>query len=438
MHPIAYAALGRHEHRVEFEPTIELAAARLEVRSAAPRWDGPAFFSVDSAGTRDFDDATAFELEHERLRIHVAIAHPPAFFGREDPLYGCAIERGGSVYLPDLVVPMLPTSFAHERAPLSADHDRPALVVSFDACENGDIANVSLRTATVRVEQNLSYDEADDRLRSLDDVETATVRWATASRTWRAANGAIHIEIPRVRVASANDEPLQLAIESRTSPARRVLAECMVRCNEAVGRFCAEHGIAAPFRARERFAGDVPDAAQSPLDVMAACDDTGPHVAASMRLLQTIPPASVSLSPVPHHGMGVRAYVQVTSPLRRAADLLAHHQLADHLAGRTPLLVEELAGPVLACDLAFRRTERIMRDVHRSWLVAWHAQQLGSSFRAWPLAPIEPGEHGEVVLEPTWLKGALRLRHGALPGTPVAVVVRGADVARQRLSLSEP
>jgi exoribonuclease-2 len=438
MHDVARVVLARHEHPVDFAPECELAALRAAPATMPPRWQGPQFRSIDAVGTRDLDDAMAFELHQGALRIHIAVAHPPAYFDADSPLFAAAIERGGSVYLPDLTVPMLPAVFGERIAPLSADDERVALITSFDALDDGEIGAISIQLATVRVAENLSYAGADALLESLDAVEQACVTWATRSRALRERNGAIHIEIPRVRVATATESPLTLSCEERASASHRLVAECMVRCNEAFGRYCAANAIAAPFRQRGPFEGTVPSGARSPVDVLAPADEAGVHVAAAMRVLRNFPPASLTFEPAPHRGIGVTAYVQCTSPLRRACDLLAHFQLAAHLAGREPLNAQQLAGPAMAADLAFRRSERIMREVHRAWLVAWHGERLGESFRAWPIDTIDADRFGEVVLEPTWLVGALRLKQGATPGVPVSVVVRGADPERQRLSLCEP
>ncbi|MBE0695617.1 MAG: RNB domain-containing ribonuclease, partial [Anaerolineaceae bacterium] len=70
-------------------------------------------------------------------------------------------------------------------------------------------------------------------------------------------------------------------------------------------------------------------------------------------------------SPSPHSGLGLSAYTQATSPLRRYLDLVAHQQLRAFLAGQSVLdidgvseriaIVEEIIGGVRQAELLSER-----------------------------------------------------------------------------------
>ena len=67
-------------------------------------------------------------------------------------------------------------------------------------------------------------------------------------------------------------------------------------------------------------------------------------------------------APGPHTGLGLAAYVQATSPLRRYGDLLVHQQLRAHLAGAPLLDANELTlrlGTADAVSGAVRTAERL-------------------------------------------------------------------------------
>ena len=67
-------------------------------------------------------------------------------------------------------------------------------------------------------------------------------------------------------------------------------------------------------------------------------------------------------APGPHTGLGLPAYVQATSPLRRYGDLLVHQQLRAHLAGAPLLDANELTlrlGTADAVSGAVRTAERL-------------------------------------------------------------------------------
>jgi exoribonuclease-2 len=81
-------------------------------------------------------------------------------------------------------------------------------------------------------------------------------------------------------------------------------------------------------------------------------------------------------TPAPHHGLGLPFYAQVTSPLRRYLDLVAHQQLRAWLRGQKPLsqaeLLERVGAAEAMADLV-REAERKSRD---HWILV-HLLQKG-------------------------------------------------------------
>ena len=60
-------------------------------------------------------------------------------------------------------------------------------------------------------------------------------------------------------------------------------------------------------------------------------------------LRSCMPRSEMSMSPIRHASLGLESYVQVTSPIRRYTDLLAHFQIKAHLQGeKLPFSREEL------------------------------------------------------------------------------------------------
>ena len=81
--------------------------------------------TIDPATARDFDDAitlTRDEKGYWALGVHIAdVSH---FVRPGSPLDDAARKRGTSVYLPDLVIPMLPEILSNSLASLQAGHTR--------------------------------------------------------------------------------------------------------------------------------------------------------------------------------------------------------------------------------------------------------------------------------------------------------------------------
>jgi len=76
----------------------------------------------------------------------------------------------------------------------------------------------------------------------------------------------------------------------------------------------------------------------------------------------------------PHAGLGLELYAQVTSPLRRYLDLVAHQQLRAYLRGEDLLeaqAVLERVGAAAAVSQDVRRAERLAR---RHWTLVYLTQ----------------------------------------------------------------
>ena len=117
---------------------------------------------------------------------------------------------------------------------------------------------------------------------------------------------------------------------------------------EAVARYALAQNIAVPFSVQE-IAEDAQGVIATTLSEMFA-------------LRRRFRPGQSKTAPAPHAGLGLDAYVQVTSPLRRYTDLLIHQQLRAHLRGETPLDLQTVMERVaVASDnmRLIRQTERI-------------------------------------------------------------------------------
>lgn len=106
-----------------------------------------------------------------------------------------------------------------------------------------------------------------------------------------------------------------------------IVTELMVLAGEAVGLLGAAEGIPLPYRSQPR-----------PSDLPAdLCDHLrrlprGPCRTAFLR--RFFPKGKVGPVPAPHWALGVAAYVQWTSPIRRALDLAVHRQIKAWIASR--------------------------------------------------------------------------------------------------------
>lgn len=101
------------------------------------------------------------------------------------------------------------------------------------------------------------------------------------------------------------------------SAARMLVAEMMILAGEAVAQLGAEASLPLPFRGQE--------APQLPPEAVLSALPEGPCKGFALRKCMTR--SVVSPQPVRHASLALDAYVQVTSPIRRYTDIIAHFNL---------------------------------------------------------------------------------------------------------------
>ncbi|MCP5158771.1 MAG: RNB domain-containing ribonuclease [Gammaproteobacteria bacterium] len=320
-----------------------------------PRLDltGLPAFAIDDEGNRDPDDALS--LDGNRLWVHVADAAaltPPDSAMDEE-----ARSRGATLYLPEMTIPMLPLA-AIEQLGLGLAEVSPALSFGLNLDADGKVTDVEIAPSWVRV-QRISYQTVEKRL---DEEPFRTLNeLAQQHRNRRKSNGAIFIDLPEVKITVTDG---QVRIEPFTRLRSRLLvAEAMLMAGEAAARFALERGLPFPFTTQ---------------DIVAEISEREPSSLAAMHTLRRrLRPRQYSSQPSPHGGLGLEIYAQVTSPLRRYLDLVAHQQLRAFLRNGEWLDAQAIVARVGAAEIAaqsVRRAERLSRE---HWTLAYLQQHPG-------------------------------------------------------------
>ena len=314
--------------------------------TATPSW------AIDNAWSHDPDDAIGWD--GEAVLIH--IADPACFILPGSPLDMEASNRGSTLYLPEGSIPMLPDSFITECG-LGMQSTSRTLTFRIFVKENGEIASVTMRPGMATVTR-ATYESAcpllaDTPLKTLAEI-------AAARKTYREQHGAVIIDKPEVRVHLQEGHPI---IDQITpTPATELVREMMILAGEAVARWAFETGLPFPF-----YCQDAPMERNSFPEGLAG----------AWARIRTMKAGYVSTSPRAHHGLGIGMYTQVTSPLRRYSDLIAHEQMRAYLAETFgygyPKLVSEEAiteqlGRASFQVASLRKAERAS-DMH--WTLVW-------------------------------------------------------------------
>jgi exoribonuclease-2 len=446
----AHENLSARRHRVplSFDPVLSAAAAALAEADASSdvglvREDLTRLraFTVDSAETTEYDDALSAEaLSASRTRIWVHIADPSRLIRPGDALDAEALRRGSTVYFPTGSVPMFPHALAAGPMSLRAASlhgTSAALSFAAELDEEGCIIDAFVVPSRISVTYRLTYAEADELLGLglHEEPELMLLARAAAARhAWRAAHGAVTIDLPeaslRVRGAPGTvtasgadaDAAVDIACDMPRAPgtgARALVSEMMILAGEVAAALGAAANLPLPYRGQ--LAPALPSA-----DELAALPP-GPCRAVALRSCMT--PSTCGLVPASHASLGLDAYVQVTSPIRRYVDMLAHYQLKAHLAGTLPPLSEQqLRAALETATAAAASGQRAAREAERYWTAVFFASQPPGTLYSGTVLRILRDDLGlvSVLLDGLGLEMAVKVARDVRPGDALVVECTGA------------
>ncbi len=381
--------------------------------------------SIDDDDTCEVDDALTFQQDGDRRIVGIHIADPAVFVERDDPLDRVAADRPLTLYLPTTTVTMLPACIGCNLASLNQDELRPTL--SFRVVFNGEgrLLDWSLHRGQVRVTHRLSYDQAEDLMASAQETVGAMLAQlhdiACNLESQRLANGALQIKRPELKVRVSNGQ-IEVTPLKTDSPARLLVSELMILANRLAAEFALSHDVPIIYRTQP-----PPHQAVKPME------SYDPVVFS--RTVRNLKRTRLTTHPEPHAGLGLDLYTQVSSPIRRFADLVIQRQLAAHLAGEPyPYEAAEIIEVLTTADAVEGQNRKLERTATRYWLLEHlRRDRAGQTLRATVLD--EAGGLCLAELDDLCLQGRLNANSRHSPGSRISVRIKHVDPEKDLLVL---
>ncbi|MFZ9281792.1 MAG: ribonuclease catalytic domain-containing protein [Prochlorococcaceae cyanobacterium] len=430
------ASMGGTTWSLGFSAELEAEAQRLlglqgeELPGDAQRLDLTAqrCVTIDDDDTRDIDDGLALERRpNGSLRLWIHVADPGRLVALDSPLDLEARRRGSSLYLASGILPMFPLSLSTGPFSLRSGIRSAAWSTWVDLDDAGDIAAYGIARSWVQPTYRLSYSDADDLidLAPPEELDLADLdQLLDRRRQWRVRQGALLMDLPEGRIRSNDGEPvLQI---SEPSPARAMVAEAMILAGAIAARFGVEHGLALPYRSQ--LPAELPPKAE-----LEALPDGAVRFAAIKRCLSR---GLMGTQAAPHFSLGLPAYAQATSPIRRYGDLVVQRQIQAQLSGTSPLSEDALQDLLNSFDGAVREGIGISREDQRHWQQVWFETHKSSQWRADFLRWLRPQDRlGLVRIEDLAMDLAAECPQNAQPGHALLLRVQQVDSLRDQLKL---
>src|SRR5205085_7381717 len=144
------------------------------------------------------------------------------------------------------------------------------------------------------------------------------------------------------------------------SPSRFVVSEMMILANGLSADFASVNSLPVIYRTQE------------PREALAVDDTPAVEALAFERLRKTFKRSRLSLTPGLHSGLGLSAYTQASSPIRRYADLVTQRQFTAMLSGAPiPYSREELLQILVTAEAAEQEIRGIEERSTNYWLLEY-------------------------------------------------------------------
>ena len=374
----AKAILYGRSVRQEFPPEVLEEAraydnATIDPAEAAKRLDlrGIPIFTIDSAETKDIDDAISLQKLDDGYELGVHIADVSHYVRPGSALNEEAFERATSIYYADKVIPMLPTQLSNGICSLNEGEDRLAFSCLMRLDENGEIRsykfvksvicsrvkgvykeiNALLEPPESETDADLTdlktkYEAVLDQLPTMDELYRKRL-------VLRKARGAMDIESNEAKlVMDENGRCIDIVKRDRGT------SECMIEEFMLLANQCAANAgrtNKAPFVYRVH---EAPDAEKmeklsatllacglnakfknpipTQLELAALLDETRGQpiqIPVHTGILRSMQKARYAPQPLGHYGLVLADYAHFTSPIRRYPDLAIHRIMTDMLKG---------------------------------------------------------------------------------------------------------
>ncbi len=376
--------------------------------------------TIDGQSTLDYDDAISLQKLDDGYILGIHIIDVGAYIKDGDPIDIHARTRGSSIYMPDDKIPMLPPNLSEGLCSLKEQEPRPGISTLVRLNRFFEIIDYEIVASIIQVHHQLTYTEA-NIMNGEDDPITTLHKMATVLRDKRLKSGAVQITLPEINIWIEENGEIGISRIDRENPSRMLISEFMILANSLMADFLVKNNMPAIFRSQ-------PDPKQR------LFHGIEPSIFLNCMQRKQLNRAIIGTKAENHSGLGVRAYLTATSPIRRYYDLLTQRQIRGVLGYEPPYSKNELDQILHTIEIPVSNTGKIQSQRRKYWLFKYLERMKGAKEEAIVLEYRK--DFYTVLLKEYMLEwripaGGLNLK----PGDTIHVTIQHADARRDILSL---
>ena len=358
---------------------------------------GDKIMTIDGADAKDLDDAVSVvKLENGLYKLSVHIADVSHYVRENTPLDKEAFKRATSVYLLDLVIPMLPEKLSNGLCSLNPFEPKLALSCDMIIDGEGKVVEHEIYESVIESKLRATYEdvtkvlqgEMNETLAKYEEFVPMIEDMRDLQRILekkREKRGAIEFDFPESKIKLDKlGKPVEVSLYPREI-SNKIIEEFMLVCNETVSEHMFWTHMPFIYRVHEEpdeeklkaftefsynlgypvklYAGIQPKSLQ---EVLKKVEGKKEEPVLSKLLLRSMMQARYAPENIGHFGLAATYYSHFTSPIRRYPDLLIHRIIKEFLHGKIDeKRVRSLVPIVSEASKQASEMERVAVDAER-------------------------------------------------------------------------
>lgn len=319
-------------------------------------------FTIDSDDAKDLDDAVSIKHENDIYILSVHIADVSYYVKENSFLDQEAILRGTSVYIPGMVIPMLPRSLSNGICSLTENELRLTKTVEIAIDKTGKELYSNIYNSYIISKKQMTYskvikvleksdNEVLDEYKEFEKDLNLMHELFKILKAKRQKTGSIDFDIPEAKIVLDDKKQVVSVSAYEITDANMIIEEFMLVANKAVAKTFYE--LEAPFIYRIHEKPDLDSLRQlnetlNPLNVnikginkihpgainealKSVKYDEEKYMIISKLILRSLKLAKYSDISLGHFGLNFTYYTHFTSPIRRYPDLFIHRVISYYL-----------------------------------------------------------------------------------------------------------
>lgn len=328
--------------------------------------------TIDGVDAKDLDDAVYVEkLASGNYLLGVYIASVASYVKDGTFLDLDALNRGTSIYLPDRVIPMLPTKLSNGICSLNPLEDRLTLACEMEIDHSGKVVNYEIFEALINSKHRLTYQTVNLILEEQDpafihilaDIYPMLKNMQELKEILlakRLLRGSFEFTSSEVKVVLDNKQKAIDIIVKEAKTAEKIIEEFMIVTNETVAEAMKWLDVPFIYRVHEEPNSDKMNR------LLLALNQFGYHLKIknqkslpkmlqqilldlnnnedlevkkiendiiSKMMIRSMSKAKYQETNIGHYGLASKCYTHFTSPIRRYPDLMVHRLIKQFMLG---------------------------------------------------------------------------------------------------------